>query len=65
MRIDLPLHEHKRKALLITEILYDISIIEEVKKLDFDFNGLIDEFLTYRKETFGDSLENSLEVETE
>ncbi len=49
----------------ITEILYDISIIEEVKKLDFDFNGLIDEFLTYRKETFGDSLENSLEVETE
>lgn len=49
----------------ITEILYDISIIEEVKSLDFDFNDLIDEFLTYRKETFGGNLESSLEVEKE
>ncbi len=47
----------------ITEILYDVSIIEEVENLDFDFNGLINEFLTYRKETFGGNLENSLEVE--
>lgn len=47
----------------ITEIIYDISIIKEVEELNFDFNGLINEILNYRKETFGGYKTESLEVE--
>lgn len=46
----------------LTEIIYDISEIYEVEKLDFDFNGLINELLTYRRETFGGYESNSLET---
>ena len=46
----------------LTEIFYDISEIYEVAKLDFDFNGLINELLTYRRETFGGYESNSLET---
>ena len=46
----------------LTEIIYDISEIKEVEKLDFDFNELINEFLTYRRETFGGYESNSLET---
>lgn len=47
----------------LTEIFYDISEIKGVEKLNFDFNELIDEFLTYRKNTFGGFETNSLEIE--
>lgn len=47
----------------ITEILYDVSEIEDVEKIEFDFNELINELLTYRKENFGSSENNSLEIE--
>ncbi len=48
----------------ITEISYDISEIKDVEKLNFDFNELIDELLSYRKNTFGGYETNSLEIET-
>lgn len=47
----------------ITEIIYDISEIKGVESINFDFNKLINEFLTYRKETFGGYPSTSLEVE--
>lgn len=55
--------EYRDKIDFLTEILYDVSEIKEVEELDFDFNGLIDEFLTYRKNTFGGFETTSLEVE--
>lgn len=47
----------------LTEILYDVSEIKGVEELDFDFNELIDEFLTYRKDNFGGYATTSLEIE--
>lgn len=47
----------------ITEIIYDISEIKGIESINFDFNKLINEFLTYRKETFGGYPTTSLEVE--
>ena len=47
----------------ITEIIYDISEIKGIVSINFDFNKLINEFLTYRKETFGGYPTTSLEVE--
>ena len=47
----------------ITEIIYDISEIKDIESINFDFNKLINEFLTYRKETFGGYPTTSLEVE--
>lgn len=38
-------------------------MIQEVEKFDFDFNGLINELLTYRKETFGTNGTNNLEID--
>lgn len=46
----------------ITEIIYDISEIKDIESINFDFNKLINEFLTYRKETFGGYPTTSLEV---
>ena len=46
----------------ITEIIYDISEIKGIESINFDFNKLINEFLTYRKETFGGYPTTSLEV---
>lgn len=51
------------KVDFITEICYDISEIKDVDKLDFDFNDLINELLSYRKNTFGGYETNSLEIE--
>ena len=47
----------------IIEIIYDISEIKDIESINFDFNKLINEFLTYRKETFGGYPTTSLEVE--
>ena len=47
----------------ITEIIYDISEIKGIESINFDFNKLKNEFLTYRKETFGGYPTTSLEVE--
>jgi len=47
----------------LTEIIYDISEIKEVESLDFDFNELINNFLTYRRNTFGGTSTTSLEIE--
>ena len=44
---------YKDKIDFLSEIIYDISLIKETKILDFDFNELINELLSYRKETFG------------
>lgn len=55
--------EYEDKIDFLAEVIYDISIIENTKKIDFDFNGLIDDILTYRKETFGSSDINSLETD--
>lgn len=54
---------YKDKIDFITEMLYNISMIQEVEKFDFDFNGLINELLTYRKETFGTNGTNNLEID--
>lgn len=55
--------EYKDKIDFLAEIIYDISTIENTKKTEFDFNGLIDNILTYRKETFGGSDINPLEID--
>lgn len=47
----------------IAEIIYDISSIEAVKTIDFNFNGLINEIISFRQENFGCSDKDSLEVE--
>lgn len=46
----------------IIEMIYDISILQEVKIIDFDFNGLIDNLLTYSRLTFGNNNSTSLEL---
>ena len=33
----------------LIELFYDVSEIEYIKKINYDFNGLIDELLTYQK----------------
>jgi len=54
----------KDKVDFFIETLYDISIIEGIEKyIDFDFNGLIDNLLTYSKNEFGKNGENNLEIE--
>lgn len=55
--------EYKDKIDFLAEIIYDISTIENTKKMEFDFNGLIDNILTYRKETFESSDINMLETD--
>ena len=55
--------DYADKLDFLVEIIYDVSTIKETKKIDFDFNGLIDEIITYRKETCGGSSQNSLEVD--
>lgn len=52
----------KDKIDFIIEIVYDISILSEVKIIDFDFNGLIDNLLTYSRLTFGNNNSTSLEL---
>lgn len=47
----------------LTEIFNDIFEIDEVKKVNFDFNGLINEFLDYRKYHFGSDGTMSIEIE--
>lgn len=56
--------DFKDKIDFFIETLYDISEIKEVQKMDFDFNGLIDELLTYSKMKIGENNENNLEIET-
>ena len=46
----------------LTEIMYDISEIKEVEKLNFDFNKLIDNLLTYSKNEFNRNIINNLEI---
>lgn len=46
----------------LTEIMYDISEIKEVEKINFDFNKLIDNLLTYSKNEFIENIINNLEI---
>lgn len=46
----------------LTEILYDVSEIKEIEELNFDFNTLIDNFITYSKNQFGENEYNNLEI---
>ena len=47
----------------LTEILYDVSEIKEIEELNFDFNELINSFLNYRNENFGNENTSSLDIE--
>lgn len=53
----------KDKIDFITEMIYDISILNEVENVDFDFNELIDNLLTYYRITFGNNNSSSLELQ--
>jgi len=55
--------EYSEKLDFLAEIIYDISEVDEVKKIDFDFNGFINEIIDYRKETCKTENKNSLETE--
>lgn len=46
----------------ISEIIYDISNIDNVQSIDFDFNGLINEIVNYRQDNFGSTDSASLEI---
>lgn len=46
----------------LIEIMYDISEIKEVEKINFDFNKLIDNLLTYSKNEFIENIINNLEI---
>ncbi len=52
----------KNKIDFIIEIIYDISTLSDLKIMDFDFNGLIDNLLTYTRLTFGNNNSTSLEL---
>lgn len=51
------------KIHFIPEVLYEVSQIKDTKILDYDFNELIDNFLTYIKYTFGTSKTNFLIID--
>ena len=55
----------KNKIDFLTEIVYVVSEIQETNELDFDFNGLINELLTYSKNNFFTTSYNNLELENE
>lgn len=55
--------DYKNKIDFLIETIYIISEIEETEKIDFDFNGLIDELLTYSKYEFGENKYNNLEIQ--
>jgi len=53
----------KDKIDFIIEMLYDLSILKETENIDFDFNELIDNLLTYYRMTFGNNTPSSLELQ--
>lgn len=55
--------DFKNKIDFLIETIYIISEIEETEELDFDFNGLIDELLTYSKYEFGKNKYTNLEIQ--
>lgn len=56
--------DFKNKIDFFIETFYEISKIDEVEKLHFNFNGLIDNLLAYSRMEFGENKENNLEIET-
>ncbi len=54
--------DFKNKIDFFIETFYEISEIKDVEKFDFDFNGLIDNLLTYSKIEFGENNEINLEI---
>jgi len=54
--------DFKNKIDFLIETFYEISEIKDVEKISFDFNGLIDNLLTYSRIEFGGSNEINLEV---
>lgn len=55
--------DYKNKIDFLIETIYIISEIKETSKINFDFNGLIDELLTYSKYEFGENNYNNLEIQ--
>lgn len=55
--------DYKNKIDFLIETIYIISEIKETEELDFDFNGLIDELLTYSKYEFQENKHNNLEIQ--
>lgn len=55
--------DYKNKIDFLIETIYIISEIKETEELDFDFNGLIDELLTYSKYEFRENKHNNLEIQ--
>lgn len=54
--------DFKNKIDFLIETIYEIFEIKDVEKINFDFNGLIDNLLTYSRIEFGASNEINLEV---
>jgi len=55
--------DYKNKIDFLIETIYIISEIKETEKIDFDFNGLIDELLTYSRYEFNENIYNNLEIQ--